>query len=82
MKVEEALNILKHHQQWRLGGIDNMPYEPKELTEAIDVLIRIVSNLLGKQKEYIDFISHTTDLEQFVNNTSFVESIANAKPKH
>tara|TARA_R110000868_G_scaffold136504_2_gene349486 strand:+ start:201 stop:356 length:156 start_codon:yes stop_codon:yes gene_type:complete len=50
MNVEEALKILKHHQQWRLGEIDDMPYEPKELTEALYVAIVVMSNALKEQQ--------------------------------
>lgn len=40
MNTSEALIILKEHQNWRLGKTDEMPHEPKVLTEAIDVLIK------------------------------------------
>ena len=38
MKLQEAISILKIHQQWRLGA-DIVMIEPKELTEAIDTLL-------------------------------------------
>ena len=39
MKLQEAISILKIHQQWRLGA-DIVMIEPKELTEALDVLLK------------------------------------------
>ena len=38
MKLQEAISILKIHQQWRLGA-DIVMIEPKELTQAIDTLL-------------------------------------------
>lgn len=40
MTLETAIEILEHHQQWRLGKIDEMKYSPKELTQAIDELLK------------------------------------------
>ena len=37
-ELSEAVSILKIHQQWRLGA-DIVMIEPKELTEAIDVIL-------------------------------------------
>jgi hypothetical protein len=39
MTLTKAIEILKHHQRWRLGEIDEMPYKPLEITEALDVLL-------------------------------------------
>lgn len=38
MTLQEAISILKIHQQWRLGS-DIVMIKPKELTEAIDTLL-------------------------------------------
>jgi hypothetical protein len=38
MKLEDAINLLKIHQEWRLGADTEMIY-PKELTQAIDIVI-------------------------------------------
>ena len=38
MNLPEAISILKIHQQWRLGA-DIVMIEPKELTEALNVLL-------------------------------------------
>ena len=42
MTLTKAMEILKHHQRWRLGEIDEMPYKPLEITEALDVLLLFV----------------------------------------
>lgn len=39
MKFLTALKILEYHQQWRCGKLNNMIYQPSELTEAINILI-------------------------------------------
>jgi hypothetical protein len=38
MKLEDAINLLKIHQEWRSGADTEMIY-PKELTQAIDIVI-------------------------------------------
>jgi hypothetical protein len=40
MELNKALEILRYHQQWRLGKIDEMKHSPSELTEAIDTLLK------------------------------------------
>jgi hypothetical protein len=35
----DAIQLLKKHQQWRLGFIEDMPCTPKELTAAINLVI-------------------------------------------
>ena len=53
MKLEEAINLLKRHQEWRLGGEAEMIY-PKELTQAIDIVINeftlIKKEMTAKEK--------------------------------
>ena len=39
MTLQEAIKILKAHQQWRLGNDDVVIVEPKVLTTALDVLL-------------------------------------------
>jgi hypothetical protein len=42
MKINKALEILEYHQQYRQGLIDEMKYTPRQITEALDVLIEFV----------------------------------------
>lgn len=41
MTLTEAISILKIHQQWRLD-YDIVMIDPKELTEAMDVIIELI----------------------------------------
>ena len=38
MTYQEAIKLLRHHQQWRLGA-DIKMLEPKVITEAIDTIL-------------------------------------------
>jgi hypothetical protein len=40
MKIEQAVQILEEHQKWRKGIIDDTSYSSKELSEAIDIIIK------------------------------------------
>jgi len=44
MSNKEALEILEYHQQYRQGTVDEMKYTPRQITEALDVLIEYVKN--------------------------------------
>ena len=44
MEEKKAIEVLEKHQKWRLGDIDDMPYNPKEITEAINIVFRIVKS--------------------------------------
>ena len=54
MTYQEALNILRHHQLWRLGEEISM-LEPKVITEAIDTILKqqdsILESLIEKYKQ-------------------------------
>lgn len=39
MNLKEAIEILDYHQSWRLGKIDEMKYDSKQITEALDVVL-------------------------------------------
>lgn len=45
MKLKTAIEILEYHQKWRLGQVDEMKYTPKQLTEALDVVLDKVKSL-------------------------------------
>jgi len=42
MELQKAIEILEHHQQWRLGKIDDMKWKPRELTDALDLVLEQV----------------------------------------
>ena len=54
MTYKEATNILKIHQEWRLGA-DIVMLEPKVITEAIDTILTqqdsILESLIEKYKQ-------------------------------
>jgi hypothetical protein len=48
MELQKAIEILEYYQDWRLGKKEDMIYEPKELTEALDIVVSEVrTNRLG-----------------------------------
>jgi oligoribonuclease (3'-5' exoribonuclease) len=49
MSKDKALEILEYHQQYRQGVVDEMKYTPRQLTEALDVLIEFVKRNLPEK---------------------------------
>jgi hypothetical protein len=39
MELQTAIEILEYFQAWRLGKREDMIYEPKELTQALDIVL-------------------------------------------
>jgi hypothetical protein len=52
MTLQEALNILRHYQLWRLGE-EITQLEPKVITQTIDVILNKFKELYTKQ-EFLD----------------------------
>lgn len=50
METKKAIEILEHHQQWRLGNVQEMKYTPREITEALDVLLEEFKKKEGFKK--------------------------------
>jgi len=48
MKLKTAIEVLDHHQEWRLGRREDMVNESKELTEAVDMGLNQVKKTLPK----------------------------------
>lgn len=48
MELQTAIEILEYHQEWRVGKREDMIYEPKKLTEALDIVIREVKKMKSK----------------------------------
>lgn len=40
MTIEQAIEILRTHNEWRRGAEDIQPYAPSVIGEAIDVVVR------------------------------------------
>lgn len=53
MELKTAIEILEYHQEWRLGKREDMIYEPKKLTQALDLVLSEV------KKSTIDNFIHT-----------------------
>lgn len=47
MTLKTAIQILEYHQLWRTGKTDRMPYTPKELTQAMDMVIDAAKSILS-----------------------------------
>ena len=41
MTNKQAIEIIKHHNMWRRGEIDDHIYSPTEIGIALDILIKI-----------------------------------------
>lgn len=52
MKITEAIQLLRHHQGWRLGDDIEM-LEPKLLSEVIDTILMLFEERYTKQ-EFMD----------------------------
>ena len=48
MTLHEAHETLSLHQKWRRGEIEENPHTPKEIGQAIDVVLRFVGRELAK----------------------------------
>ena len=46
MNLKQAIEILDYHQKWRMGKVDEMIYEPKTITKALDVVLDKVKTLV------------------------------------
>lgn len=45
MELQTAIEILEYHQEWRLGKREDMIYEPKKLTDALDIVLSEVKKI-------------------------------------
>lgn len=53
MKIEEAVEILKRHNEWRRGG-DGEMQDPKILGVAIDKAVEVLSKNFGRNSKLTD----------------------------
>jgi hypothetical protein len=54
MTVEKAVEILNIHQKCRIGEIEEMPYSPKIITEALGLLLVEFPRLSKVKSKKID----------------------------
>jgi hypothetical protein len=57
-KYQNALEVLKRHQEWRLGG-DGKPTDPKQLTLAVDTAVtalKIAERLGQKPSPFVEYV--------------------------
>lgn len=53
MTYKEAIQLLKHHQEWRLGAkIDQL--HPKKVTQAIDVVLEYIAEDRYTKQEFLN----------------------------
>jgi hypothetical protein len=46
MELKTAIEILEYHQECRLGKKEEMIHEPKQLTEAFDVVLSVIKKIV------------------------------------
>lgn len=51
MKIEEAVEVLKRHNEWRRGG-DGEMQDPKILGVAIDKAVEVLSKNFGRNSKF------------------------------
>jgi hypothetical protein len=51
MEINEAIKILKDHNEWRKGGVSLM-VNPSELSNAIDTVVNFVENNINEVDEF------------------------------
>jgi hypothetical protein len=69
MTFRKAIEILKAHQSWRLGQIDEMPYKPLEITEALDVLLLVVDDKLEAKAKDCNWGDMEKNINEHLNKT-------------
>lgn len=52
MTFKKAIEVLKDHQKWRLGELDEMPFKPSEITEALDIVLLLVDDFFEARKHF------------------------------
>ena len=67
MTLQEAIEVLKKHQEWRLGNDNIEATTPKKLTESIDTILSQFPQQEISDEEIENYADeHTTTLEMYV----------------
>ena len=56
MTIDQAVKILSDHQKWRLGDDEIEATRPKELTEAINIILKKIEDDKTKNKDNLERI--------------------------
>ena len=70
MTTTKALEILKYHNAWRRGLVDDPKYTPTEIGQAIDVAIKHLE-YVEKVKEVNDIFKASEGINEFVANFDY-----------
>lgn len=73
MELKTAIEILEYHQEWRLGKREDMIYEPKKLTEALDIVLKEVKRLT--QIENLPTITLEQAIEKAKPNLDKIDNV-------
>ena len=79
MELKTAIEILEYHQEWRLGKREDMIYEPKKLTEALDVVLSEVKKLeasVSGSLHLVDFIEEIEYMQGLYSNARYTQAEA------
>lgn len=77
MTLRKAIEVLKTHQTWRLGGVIEM-IQPKVLTEALDVVLNFTdSPEFGFAESRVEKTYSVEDMNEYAD---FCSNIVLTKP--
>ena len=79
MNLTKAFNILRHHQLWRLGE-EITQLHPKQLTEAIDTILKEQKKLMYSEED-MSLAFETGRNFQLTGENNFKELIEQLKKK-
>lgn len=65
MKLKTAVEILETHQKWRLGEIEDMPYEPKVVTQALHILLSESKKILESKIRCVHKYTFLKDIDLY-----------------
>jgi len=73
MNLKQAIEILDYHQSWRQGKTDEMIYEPKVITQALDVVLNNAKKI--KKNNQLTFILDDDKIIYYTEETNKLTAI-------
>lgn len=80
-QLKEAIDVLKKHNEWRRGNVEDMPYKPKIVGKAIDTVVAEVEKPPITERdmhlnmqyymEYCQMKGYVTPMEWIENHKHF-----------